>query len=170
MRKKEKEVSDINAIESIISASDVCRIAFADGNIPYIVTMNFGYVAGIEKRLYFHCANEGRKLDMVRKNNYVCFEMDCDHRLIEGNMACEFTMKYMSVVGYGYISIVKEYGEKIEGFNSIMSHYTKRAGPDYDERIFEKTIILRLDIQEITGKRWTQITPLPTVKKLVILV
>ena len=46
--------------------------------------MNFGYVGGIEKRLYFHCANEGRKLDMIGKNNYVCFEMDSDHRLIEG--------------------------------------------------------------------------------------
>ncbi len=153
MRKKEKEVSDIEGIEYIISKSDVCRIAMAYGNIPYIVAMNFGYVGGKEKRLYFHCANDGKKLDMISKNNYVCFEMDNSHMLIEGNRACDFTMKYISVVGYGYISIVKDPGEKIAGFNSIMSHYTISQGFDYDEKSVERTTILRLEIQEITGKR-----------------
>jgi len=112
MRKREREVSDINEIESIISEADVCRIAIADGNIPYIVTLNFGYIGGTEKKLYFHCANEGRKLDMIRKNNFVCFEMDIDHILTEGKMACEFSMNYKSVVGYGHISIVKGLSSK----------------------------------------------------------
>ena len=53
MRKKEREITDIAAIESIIQRADVCRIALADGNIPYIVTMNFGYSGGEEKCLYF---------------------------------------------------------------------------------------------------------------------
>lgn len=153
MRKREREVSDIIEIEAIISKADVCRIAFAEGNIPYIVTMNFGYTGGNEKRFYFHCANEGRKLDMIRKNNYVCFEMDTDHLLIEGNGACEFAMKYKSIIGYGYISIVKEKEEKIAALNNIMFHYTQRTGFGYDERMVEKTTILRLDVQEITGKR-----------------
>lgn len=153
MRKREREVSDIIKIEAIISKADVCRIAFADRNIPYIVTMNFGYVGGNERRFYFHSANEGRKLDMIRKNNYVCFEMDTDHLLTEGKVACEFAMKYKSIIGYGYISIVKEKEEKIEAFNNIMLHYTQRTSLGYDERMVEKTTILRLDVQEITGKR-----------------
>jgi uncharacterized protein len=153
MRKREREVSDINEIESIISEADVCRIAIADGNIPYIVTLNFGYIGGTEKKLYFHCANEGRKLDMIRKNNFVCFEMDIDHILTEGKMACEFSMNYKSVVGYGHISIVKGLEEKISGFNSIMSHYVSGTGFDYDKKMIEKTTILRLDIDKISGKK-----------------
>ena len=98
MRKQDREVTDIQLIEEIISRSDVCRIAFADNNIPYIVTMNFGYSGGDKKHLWFHCAHEGRKIDMIKKNNYVCFEMDTDHLIAEGTMACDFTMKYSAAL------------------------------------------------------------------------
>ncbi|MBK7713136.1 MAG: pyridoxamine 5'-phosphate oxidase family protein [Bacteroidales bacterium] len=43
MRRKDREISETSELEQIISESDVCRVAFADNNIPYIVTMNFGY-------------------------------------------------------------------------------------------------------------------------------
>ena len=81
MRRNEREVSEIAVIEEIIKKADVCRIALAVDNIPYIVTMNFGYTSTPEQVLFFHCANEGRKLDMIRKNNLVCFEMDIEHNL-----------------------------------------------------------------------------------------
>ena len=152
MRKQDREVIDIQSIEEIISRSDVCRIALADKNIPYIVTMNFGYSGGDRKCLWFHCANEGRKLDMIRKNNYVCFEMDTDHRIVEGTMACDFTMKYSSIIGYGTISIVKDAGEKKNGLNQIMFHYTGKKEFTYKESALSKTTILRLEISEITGK------------------
>ena len=78
MRRHDSAVTEITDIESIISCSDVCRIAFADNDIPYIVTMNFGYTGGENPCLYFHCAPEGRKIELIGKNNYVCFEMDTD--------------------------------------------------------------------------------------------
>lgn len=153
MRRKEKEINDIGEIELIISKCDVCRIGFASDNVPYIVTMNFGYSGGNEKKLYFHCASEGRKLEMIKKNHYVCFEMDTDHSLTTGEQACDCSMEYSSVVGYGHISVVKEREEKIAGFNSIMSHYSTSNEFKYNESSFERSIILRLDIQQITGKR-----------------
>jgi nitroimidazol reductase NimA-like FMN-containing flavoprotein (pyridoxamine 5'-phosphate oxidase superfamily) len=79
MRRKDREIEDIRDLELIISNSDVCRVAFADNNMPYIVTMNFGYSGGDNSAFYFHCASEGRKLEMMRKNNLVCFELDTDH-------------------------------------------------------------------------------------------
>ncbi|MCU0461255.1 MAG: pyridoxamine 5'-phosphate oxidase family protein [Bacteroidales bacterium] len=152
MRKKNKEVTDIQEIERIISRADVCRIAFADMNTPYIVTMNFGYSGGEKKYLWFHCANEGRKLDLIRKNNYVCFEMDTDHDIVEGSLACDFSMKYSSIVGYGYISIVDDPDEKKKGLNQIMFHYTGKKDFSYKPEILAITTILRLEITELTGK------------------
>lgn len=153
MRKKEREVSDIHDIESIINRADVCRVAFADKDMPYIVTMNFGYSGGERKCLWFHCANEGRKLDMIRKNNYVCFELDTDHKIEKGSLACNFSMKYSSVVGYGNISIINEPEDKIIGLDHIMFHYTGTTGFTYKSGLLAKTTILRLDITEITCKR-----------------
>jgi uncharacterized protein len=152
MRKKEREITDIHELESIINRCDVCRIAFADVNIPYIVTMNFGY-SGKERTIYFHCAGEGRKIEMVKKNNHVCFEMDTDHVLNDGKKACDFGMSYRSIVGYGDITIVRDPEEKISGLNQIMLHYTGKGGFTYEQDVLDKTMILRLDIREMTGKK-----------------
>ena len=80
--------------------------------------MNFGYSGGAEKKLFFHSAGDGRKIDMIRKNNHVCFEMDTDHDLKSGREACDFSMKYSSVVGWGDIFIVSDDEERREGLNS----------------------------------------------------
>jgi len=153
MRKKEREVTGTAEIGSIIKASDVCRIAFADGNTPYIVTMNFGYQGGDEKKLFFHCATEGRKIEMMKKNNFVCFEMDTGHSIVSGSQACDYTMNYSSVVGYGHLNIVKETEERIKGLNHIMHHYAGSGEFCYRPSSLEKTLILRLDITEMRAKR-----------------
>jgi len=153
MRRKEREITEPKLIEEIIDKADVCRIALANDNIPYIVTMNFGYFSGPEPRLYFHCANEGRKLKMISKNNFVCFEMDTDHEIFKGLKGCDWGMKFRSVVGTGNISIVTEKEEKKAGLDSIMKHYGGDHEFTYDEKVFGRTTLLRLDIKEMSGKK-----------------
>ena len=155
MRRKDRQIKDIRELELIISQSDVCRVAFADNNLPYIVTMNFGYSGGDNPVFYFHCAREGKKLEMIRKNNYVCFELDTGHELYEGENGCDWGMKYSSIVGYGKISVLEEREGRIHGLDCIMSHYSDSKVFSYDERVLGNTTILRLDIEEMTGKRKT---------------
>jgi nitroimidazol reductase NimA-like FMN-containing flavoprotein (pyridoxamine 5'-phosphate oxidase superfamily) len=152
MRRKEREETDSDIIEKIIIKADVCRIAMANDNIPYLVTMNFGYASSPVQCLYFHCANEGRKLEMIRKNSYVCFQMDTDHKLFTGLKGCDWGMKYSSVVGYGNISVVTEKDAREKGLNCIMNHYGGADEYLFDVKMMERTTILRLDIKEITGK------------------
>jgi nitroimidazol reductase NimA-like FMN-containing flavoprotein (pyridoxamine 5'-phosphate oxidase superfamily) len=140
-------------IESIISGCDVCRIAFADNNVPYIVTMNFGYSNSDKPCFYFHCAPAGRKIDLISVNNYVCFELDTDHVLTEAEAGCDWGMKFSSVVGYGRLSIVTDPEERILGLDRIMFHYSGKKGFTYDSKVLSATKILRLDIEEITAKR-----------------
>jgi nitroimidazol reductase NimA-like FMN-containing flavoprotein (pyridoxamine 5'-phosphate oxidase superfamily) len=158
MRRSDKEVSDIVVIEEIIKKADVCRIALAVDSIPYLVTMNFGYSNYQEQRLFFHCANEGRKLEMIRKNKYVCFEMDIEHQLYKrsgkyGRKGCNWGMKYRSVVGYGNISIITEKEAKKKGLDCIMKHYGDENEYIYDEKVLANTTVLRLDIKEMIGKK-----------------
>jgi nitroimidazol reductase NimA-like FMN-containing flavoprotein (pyridoxamine 5'-phosphate oxidase superfamily) len=153
MRRNERKISDIQLIEDIINKADVCRIAFANGNIPYIVTLNFGYMLSPENRFYFHCASEGKKLEMLKENPYVCFEMDIDHKIYSGMKGCDWGMKYSSVVGYGYISIITGKEDRKSGLNCIMRHYGGEKEYSFDDEVFERTTILRLDITEMTGKK-----------------
>jgi hypothetical protein len=153
MRRKERKISDSQTIDSIFEAADVCRVAFADNNIPYIVTLNFGYQPGAGGILYFHCAKEGRKIEMMKKNDYVCFEVDTDHILYRGPKACNWGMKYKSIVGYGRISVINDPDERKRGLNMIMDHYGANGMYDYDEKELARTAILRLEITEISGKQ-----------------
>jgi uncharacterized protein len=153
MRRHDRLVKDNTEIELIIKRSDVCRIAFAYNNLPYIVTMNFGYRAGEIPCLYFHCAPEGRKIELIGKNNFVCFEMDTDHILNTGEKGCDWGMKYSSIVGYGKIFIIHGEQEKKRGLDSIMAHYSENIDYNYDDKILSKTTVLRLDIEEMKGKK-----------------
>jgi nitroimidazol reductase NimA-like FMN-containing flavoprotein (pyridoxamine 5'-phosphate oxidase superfamily) len=153
MRKKELQVTELSEIEDILGKAEVCRISFADNNIPYIVTLNFGYSGNPVSRLFFHCAPEGRKLEMMKKNNYVCFEADTDHMIERREKPCKWSMHYRSVVGYGRISAVSDAGTRKEGMNSIMKHYGGGTDPVYDDAVFARTVILMLEIEEMTGKK-----------------
>jgi nitroimidazol reductase NimA-like FMN-containing flavoprotein (pyridoxamine 5'-phosphate oxidase superfamily) len=153
MRRKDREITDNHEFEEIINKADVCRIALANDNMPYIVSMNFGYINNPRKTLFFHCSNEGKKLEMIRKNNLVCFEMDIDHEIVKGKKGCDWGSKFTSIVGYGQIHIVTENNDKIEGLNSIMIHYGGEGEYNYDDNVVEKTTILRLEISEMTGKK-----------------
>ena len=153
MRRNEREISEIQEIEDIISKAEVCRIALADNNMPYIVALNFGYSKEPGNKLFFHCASEGKKLAMIRKNNFVCFQMDIEHKLYSGSKGCDWGMKYRSVVGFGTITEVKGSRERKAGLDCIMSHYGGSGEYSYDDHVLSRTTILCLEIKEMTGKK-----------------
>ncbi len=149
MRRKEREITDIREIEEIIGKARVCRIAFADGNEPYIVPVFFGYE---DRTLYIHSAREGRKLDMLRRNNRVCFEIDADVDIIAGEKACQFSAKYRSVIGTGKARILKENEEKSRALQTIVKHY---SGGEFTftEAELDKVLVWKIEIEQFSGKK-----------------
>ena len=153
MRKKDREIKDTKELEEILQKADVCRIAFAVDGVPYIVTMNFGYIWKDQLTLYFHCAKEGKKLELMKKNNMVCFEMDIDHELVQSENACDWGMKYRSIVGLGSLESITDEEEKKKGLDCIMDHYGFSGKKEYNEKVLNLTEILRLTVTEFTGKK-----------------
>lgn len=153
MRRKEREIKDIQVIEEIISSCDVCRIGLSDKGMPYIVPLNFGYMEGNPSCFYFHCATSGKKIDIIKQNNNVCFELDTDHKLTDGNRACDYSMLYSSVMGTGKIFIVDNEDERQSGLNCLMKQYTGKDNHSFKTSTMSKTTILRLDIDSISGKQ-----------------
>ena len=151
MRRKDREIKDKSEIIAILQKADVCRLAMSSNNVPYIVTMNFG-VKNDGMSLYFHCAGEGKKIDILKNNNLVCFQADIEHEFFLHDVACGCSMKYRSVVGMGRITFVTELTEKMEALQTIMTHYTRKSSHEFKERMVDRTTILRLDVEEISGK------------------
>lgn len=157
MRRKDREVSSTEDIIKIIEKCDVCRVAFSNDNIPYIVPMNFGFEYIDEKlMLYFHCAKQGRKLDMLAKNKFVGFEMDCSHKFVHQSND-NYTMEYESVTGTGIIKIAEfgenEQDEKLRLLNLLMKQYTNKSDYSFSDNSLNAVCILRLDVGEVCGKR-----------------
>ena len=75
-----KAVPEINAFEPIKPRLDECqtiRLALHDEPYPYIVPLSYGWEERDGKiYIYFHCAKEGKKLDLIEKNSNVCVEVD----------------------------------------------------------------------------------------------
>jgi uncharacterized protein len=152
VRRKDRQIEDPSAIMYILQRADVCRIAMCDDNVPYIVTMNFGFGKDGSASLYFHSACEGKKINILKKNNLVCFQADIEHEFFLHSTSCGCSMKYQSVVGMGRISFVNDPSEKIEALEAIMTHYTKKSDHVFKEEFVKRTMVMRLDIEEISGK------------------
>jgi hypothetical protein len=153
MRKKDREIEDAKELEEILQKADVCRIAFAVDGTPYIVTMNFGYFWKDKLILYFHCSKEGKKLELMKRNSTVCFEMDTDHELVEASIACDWGMKYRSIVGIGLLETVTDENEKKKGLDCIMDHYGFNGKKEYAQNVLNMTEVLRLTVTAFTGKK-----------------
>ena len=150
MRLADKEIKDRGSIESVITKATVCRIGLCENNTPYVVPVIFGYK---ENCLYFHSARKGKKIDILKQNSNVCFEMDIDHELTKAESPCDWDMKYRSVIGFGKASFVDDLEEKRKVLNTILEHYSGGNSHEYPEKLLSYTLIIKIEIESITGKQ-----------------
>jgi uncharacterized protein len=149
MRRTDREITDRSEIDDIIRQCQVCRLGLTDGVEPYVVPLSFGYDG---RALYFHCAREGRKLDILRKNSRVCFEFDILDGLVTGDAACQWGMAYRSVIGAGQGHIIEGSDEKCQALAILMKQYADAAFTFPDAAV-DSVAIIRVDISSISGKQ-----------------
>lgn len=168
MRRKDREITDLDEIMNIINKCDTCRLALFDKEFPYIVPLNFGVdIRDEQLYLYFHCAKKGKKLDLILQNNNVTFEMDCEHNIIlyEERMSC--TMGYASVIGRGHIEFVDD-NDKLNALKIIMKHYHSEDFK-FNTNLMKATTVFKLKVVDMIGKRRDNIHNEEKTKKYITL-
>lgn len=154
MRRKDREVTGLDEMEAMLRAETVCRVCFHGDPYPYIVPLNFGFTRdGDRFTLYFHCAKVGEKLDRMRADPNVAFEVDGAHQLVDGPNACDYSFGFQSVIGTGTLSEVAG-EERRAGLIALM----RQVAPDRDFDCMDVDLergvnVLRLDVAQMTGKR-----------------
>jgi len=149
MRRKDKEISDEAQIKAVIKKSNVCRLGMVSGNEPYIVPLSFGYRGGI---LYFYGALNGRKIDIIRENPKVCFEFDLLNETVKSENACEWSMRYQSVIGFGKAFFIESLEAKRNAMSIIMGQYSDRSF-ELPENMLKATAVFKVEIDSLTGKQ-----------------
>jgi hypothetical protein len=150
MRRHDKEINSRQEIDEIIKRADVCRLAFARDNEPYLVPVSFGFDG---ESIFFHTAPSGRKIDFIEANSRVCFELEANVALVKNSEdACAWTFSFESLIGYGRVVELRSPEEKDHALNQIMLHYSGREWEIPAHRT-ATTRVWRIDIESVTGKR-----------------
>ena len=157
MTRRERQIFDIDKILEVLDKSKVVHVGMVDGDEPYVVPMNYGYTYENEKlTIWLHGATTGRKLDLIRKNPKVFFEMECDLVPFDGNVACNYGISYSSVMGKGIATIVEDSEEKQKGLKVLMKTQVNKDF-DFNEKLASVVAIIKIEVSEFTAKH----RPLP---------
>ncbi|MCL2186389.1 MAG: pyridoxamine 5'-phosphate oxidase family protein [Treponema sp.] len=155
MRRKDKEIININEKINILKKCKVCRLGLSENDIPYVIPLNYGYKYENDAlTLYFHSALEGKKLDIIKNNNNACFEIDCDNKLIEKENVCNYGYAFKSIIGFGKIFILDNTEEKIFGLNMIMKHQTEKdIAYNFSEEQIKNVCVYKMVLDVFSGKQ-----------------
>ena len=152
MTKRERQITDPNQIKAILDTAQVLNLGLAVNNMPYVVPMNYGYTQEDGRLiLYLHSALRGKKIDMLRANPKVFFELCCDLKPFESKLPCQYGLAYSSVMGRGTATVVEDVEEKKRAMSLLMKTQT---GKDFtfEDRLVSIVAVIRIDVSEYTAK------------------
>ena len=153
VRRQDKKISDPNLIERVIQKGTVVHIAMIDGDKPYQIPLNYGYK---DNQFYIHSAREGKKIDLLRANNLVHFQIETGVEVKNTDQAYRCGTNYECVMGYGRATIVDDPREKLLGADILMNHYREGWGHKHQYKgCLTEIFIIRIDIDTdtVTGKK-----------------
>lgn len=150
MRRKDKEVTSRDWMAEVMDRGVWMELAMADKEgRPYIVPLNYGFK---DDFIIVHGAKEGKKIDTIRENNMVAFNITIDAEVVRNEEdPSEFSMKYRSVSGLGTASFIEDIEEKREALKILMEHYRGPKEP-MTEGMLKATSVIKIQINEMTGK------------------
>lgn len=150
MRRKQKELTDSAVMHAIIQASPVMRMASCLDDEPYVLPLSFGFDG---TTLYFHCAAEGLKVDILRHNPRVCCLFEHDIALKpKGDNPCAWGFDYATVIINGLASQILDPTSKLAALRLITDHYAARSLRIPEDKI-DAVDTWRITITHMTGKR-----------------
>ena len=148
MRRKDKMKTYEEAVQILGECTNGVLSVTGDDGYPYGVPVSYIYNDG---KIYFHCAGEGHKLDAIKDDSRVSFTVvGADEIAPE-----KFTTMYKSVIAFGRASIIDTDEEKMAALNLIREKYSgnfPKEGAAYIEKFWDKTTVVVIEIEHMTGK------------------
>lgn len=153
MRRFRQQIPEEEATKILMEATNGVLCLIDKNGKPYGVPMSFIY-NGV-REIFFHCAQEGRKIECIHHSPYACFTViDRDEIHPE-----EFTTYFKSVIVEGKIEILSDREEIIESLRLLSSKYSPGINCEVEiEKGINRVSILKMHIETITGKEAIELT------------
>lgn len=147
MRRKDRNLETIEVAEILKKCNYGVLSTVGENGYAYGVPISYVYING---SIYVHSALEGNKLDNIKFNNNVSFCIIGDTMLLPD----KFGTKYESVIAFGKAVEVSD-TEKNEALLAFLDKYSSQyieKGKEYIKNASEKTKVIKISIEHITGK------------------
>jgi nitroimidazol reductase NimA-like FMN-containing flavoprotein (pyridoxamine 5'-phosphate oxidase superfamily) len=152
------EIKSKEKIIEFLSSQQTGRISSIDGDgYPQIIPMNFVF---LNDAIYMHSHIRGEKLDNIRRNQKVGFEVDKSLEFLPSYFsdptdASLADTLYISVVIKGNASIVSDKEEKTTALNGLMKKYQPEGGyepikPEMD--VLDEVVVIKIISESLKGK------------------
>jgi len=155
MRRRDKEETDRAAVLDVLARGEVVRLAMiAPEGGPYLVPLSYAALPpadGEPLRLVVHGAPDGRKIDALRKDPRVCFEVTVDAALVPAVRACEVSVRFRSVIGFGRAAFLTDAAARARALAALAERYAPGA-PPIDEGEARKIAIVEIRVESATCK------------------
>ncbi len=156
MRRKDKQIKDLDEIHKIISEQKHLTIALCKGSKPYLVTMNYGFDKE-EFCFYFHCAKEGKKIDYLKSNPSVYGQILVDRGYVSG----EYDYNYRTVQFSGEVEFLESKEEKINALILLLKQVEENPEPIIERLKKNKDLnsvsIGKIKVFDYSGKEYNKI-------------
>jgi nitroimidazol reductase NimA-like FMN-containing flavoprotein (pyridoxamine 5'-phosphate oxidase superfamily) len=152
IRRKDKEITDVRWMKDILKTAKHVTLAMCLNDEPYLVTLSHGYDQ--EKNcVYFHCAGEGKKINILKANNLVWGQALIDGGYVQG--ACD--QLYATTQFRGRVTFVEDAEEKQHALKSMIESLDKNPEEVMKKQLKPQSIrkvkIGRIDIDYLSGKK-----------------
>jgi nitroimidazol reductase NimA-like FMN-containing flavoprotein (pyridoxamine 5'-phosphate oxidase superfamily) len=138
---------------AFLDAGTVGRLATCNAaGQPYITPLNYLCHEG---KIYFHCRLTGRKLDNLKENSRVCFEVsEVEKMTISSDVPCGCSTRYSSVQAFGTARVIADDAEKAVLLNLLVKKFAagKPCLP-VDEQHAARCAVVEIELDKISGKR-----------------
>jgi nitroimidazol reductase NimA-like FMN-containing flavoprotein (pyridoxamine 5'-phosphate oxidase superfamily) len=149
MRRNDKQM-DMDETKSLLRDARVGRLAMSKDDKPYVVPINFVY---FKEKIYFHCARGGQKSGYLSTNSRVCFEVDEFLGIKKGRTPCTSTVTYRSVIAFGKAAFIEDVDLKKKALRRLVKKYGGASSGSFDEGTFERTLLVAIAVERMTGKQ-----------------
>ena len=155
MRRKDREITNLDEVIDILEHTDVIRLAMNNGDFPYIVPVNFCYELTANNQLifYIHGAKVGTKVELLNKNPLLSFELDTEHQLITNERACKYSFNYASIIGNGYATFIEEPTAKMAALQVMMNKFAPNKTFSFTESDVKPVSVIKIEVQAYTAKK-----------------
>ena len=153
MRRKDREVTDCNEIKNILNQCKTAHVAMIDKGMPYVVPLSYGYELENEQlTLYFHSAKEGRKIDILKENNQVCFDISCEGEPLFAETPCNSGYYFSSIIGNGQVEFIENVEEKCKALRVM---FYQQSGQEvlFTEEQAGTVCVFKIVSKDFTGKQ-----------------